>query len=221
MDTGGTSFDVGLITEGHYPTRWDQSLAQFMVNIPMTAMDTIGSGTGSYVRVDGTSERIEVGPDSAGYKVGYSNMDSDVDTVTATDCTLALGDLNPGSFLGGDIPMDHDVATSSAASRRTGRSTPASASARTRPTTGKSIRSIRRHTPSGRSNCGSGSVPAVSPSSTWTPCRRGIPSYRTSNPTSTPSTRSGRARRRRISASASTPSRSRGEPPSRPRRESR
>ena len=109
-DVGGTSFDVGLITEGHYPTRWDQSLAQFMVNIPMTAMDTIGSGTGSYVRVDRTSERIEVGPDSAGYKVGYSNMDSDVDTVTVTDCTLALGYLNPDSFLGGDIPMDRDVA---------------------------------------------------------------------------------------------------------------
>ena len=109
-DVGGTSFDVGLITEGHYPTRWDQSLAQFMVNIPMTAMDTIGSGTGSYVRVDRTSERIEVGPDSAGYRVGVSNLDSDVETVTVTDCTLALGYLNPDSFLGGDIPMDREVA---------------------------------------------------------------------------------------------------------------
>ena len=109
-DVGGTSFDVGLITEGHYPTRWDQSLAQFMISIPMTAMDTIGSGTGSYVRVDRTSERIEVGPDSAGYEVGASNLDSDVETVTVTDCTLALGYLNPDSFLGGDIPMDRDLA---------------------------------------------------------------------------------------------------------------
>ncbi len=109
-DVGGTSFDVGLITEGHYPTRWDQSLAQFMVNIPMTAMDTIGSGTGSYVRVDRASDRIEVGPDSAGYKVGVSNQDADVETVTVTDCTLALGYLNPDSFLGGDIPIDRDVA---------------------------------------------------------------------------------------------------------------
>ena len=109
-DVGGTSFDVGLITEGHYPTRWDQSLAQLMVNIPMTAMDTIGSGTGSYVRVDRTSERLEVGPDSAGYKVGVSNLDSDVETVTVTDCTLALGYLNEEEFLGGDIPMDRDVA---------------------------------------------------------------------------------------------------------------
>jgi N-methylhydantoinase A/acetone carboxylase beta subunit len=109
-DVGGTSFDVGLITEGHYPTRWDQSLAQFMISIPMTAMDTIGSGTGSYVRVDRTSDRIEVGPDSAGYLVGAANQDADVTTPTVTDCTLLLGYLNPDSFLGGDIPLSLDVA---------------------------------------------------------------------------------------------------------------
>ncbi|MFB6206521.1 MAG: hydantoinase/oxoprolinase family protein [Haloglomus sp.] len=109
-DVGGTSFDVGLITEGHYPTRWDQSLAQFLVNIPMTAMDTIGSGTGSYVRVDHTSKRIEVGPDSAGYLVGASNQDADIDTPTVTDCTLLLGYLSPDEFLGGDIPLSLDDA---------------------------------------------------------------------------------------------------------------
>lgn len=105
-DVGGTSFDVGLITEGHYPTRWDQSLAQFMVNIPMTAMDTIGSGTGSYVRVDQASNRPEVGPDSAGYLVGTANEESGVETPTVTDCTVALGYLNPDYFLGGDIDLD-------------------------------------------------------------------------------------------------------------------
>lgn len=109
-DVGGTSFDVGLITEGHYPTRWDQSLAKFMVNIPMAAMDTIGSGTGSYVRVDRTSNRLEVGPDSAGYLVGVSNDNADVETPTVTDCTAMLGYLNPDYFLGGDIPLDVDRA---------------------------------------------------------------------------------------------------------------
>lgn len=110
-DVGGTSFDVGLITEGHYPTRWDQSLAQFMVNIPMTAMDTIGSGTGSYVRVDRTSGRLEVGPGSAGYLVGVSNEESGLETPTVTDCTAMLGYLNPEYFLGGDIELDVDRAT--------------------------------------------------------------------------------------------------------------
>lgn len=109
-DVGGTSFDVGLITEGHYPTRWDQSLAQFLVNIPMTALDTIGSGTGSYVRVDRASERIEVGPDSAGYLVGVCNEESGLETPTVTDCTAMLGYLNPDFFLGGDIDINVDRA---------------------------------------------------------------------------------------------------------------
>jgi N-methylhydantoinase A/acetone carboxylase beta subunit len=109
-DVGGTSFDVGLITEGHYPTRWDQSLAKFMVNIPMAAMDTIGSGTGSYVRVDRASNRLEVGPDSAGYLVGVSNEDSGLETPTVTDCTAMLGYINPDYFLGGDIPLNVDRA---------------------------------------------------------------------------------------------------------------
>ncbi|MXR50381.1 hydantoinase/oxoprolinase family protein [Halovenus sp. WSH3] len=109
-DVGGTSFDVGLITEGHYPTRWDQSLAQFMVNIPMTAMDTIGSGTGSFVRVDRASNRLEVGPDSAGYLVGVANEESGLDTPTVTDCTAMLGYLNPEYFLGGKIDLDVDRA---------------------------------------------------------------------------------------------------------------
>ncbi|WP_246985431.1 hydantoinase/oxoprolinase family protein [Halorientalis marina] len=109
-DVGGTSFDVAMITEGHYPTRWDQSLAQFLTNIPMTALDSIGSGTGSYLRVDRASNRIEVGPDSAGYLVGVSNEDADVTTPTVTDCTALLGYINPDFFLGGDIPIDVDAA---------------------------------------------------------------------------------------------------------------
>jgi N-methylhydantoinase A/acetone carboxylase beta subunit len=109
-DVGGTSFDVSLITEGHYPTRWDQSLAQFLVNIPMTALDSIGSGTGSYVRVDPASDRLEVGPDSAGYLVGVANEESGLETPTVTDCTAVLGYLNPDRFLGGDIPLDLDRA---------------------------------------------------------------------------------------------------------------
>jgi N-methylhydantoinase A/acetone carboxylase beta subunit len=109
-DVGGTSFDVALITEGHYPTRWDQSLAQFLTNIPMTALDSIGSGTGSYLRVDRASQRIEVGPQSAGYRVGVSNENDDVEVPTVTDCTALLGYINPDFFLGGDIPIDVDAA---------------------------------------------------------------------------------------------------------------
>jgi len=109
-DVGGTSFDVGLITKGHYPTRWDTVLSQFIVNIPMTSMDTIGSGTGSYVRLEPSSGRLQVGPDSAGHLVGVSNEESGLDTPTVTDCTAMLGYLNDEYFLGGDIPLNVDRA---------------------------------------------------------------------------------------------------------------
>jgi N-methylhydantoinase A/acetone carboxylase beta subunit len=109
-DVGGTSFDVALITKGHYPTRWDTVLSQFIVNIPMTSMDTIGSGTGSYVRLEQASERLQVGPDSAGYLVGVSNEESGLETPTVTDCTAMLGYLNDEYFLGGDIPLNVDRA---------------------------------------------------------------------------------------------------------------
>lgn len=109
-DVGGTSFEAALITEGHYPTRWDQALGQFMINIPMPAMDTIGSGTGSYVNIDTKSGRIDVGPRSAGSKIGVCNRDSDVETPTITDCTVILGYVNPDFFLGGDIELDVDHA---------------------------------------------------------------------------------------------------------------
>jgi N-methylhydantoinase A/oxoprolinase/acetone carboxylase beta subunit len=109
-DVGGTSFDVALITEGHYQTRWDQALAQFLVNIPMTAMDTIGSGTGSFVRLDRATDRLKVGPESAGYQVGVSNKQSGLERPTVTDCSVILGYLNPDRFLGGNIDLDVDRA---------------------------------------------------------------------------------------------------------------
>lgn len=109
-DVGGTSFEAALITEGHYPTRWDQALGQFMINIPMPAMDTIGSGTGSFVNIDRKSGRIDVGPESAGSEIGVCNRDADLDTPTITDCTAILGYLNPDFFLGGDIDIDVDRA---------------------------------------------------------------------------------------------------------------
>jgi acetone carboxylase beta subunit len=111
-DVGGTSFEAGLITEGHYPTRWDHALSQFMVNIPLPVMDTIGSGTGSFVSIDENSNRLDIGPKSAGSEVGIANVDSDLDTPTVTDCSAILGYLNPDFFLGGDIDLDLDHARS-------------------------------------------------------------------------------------------------------------
>lgn len=109
-DVGGTSFDVGLTMEKYVPTKWESSLGGFILNIPMIALDSIGAGTGMYVRYNDVSARLEFGPESAGYLIGVCNKDSGVETVTMTDCSLILGYLNPEYFLGGKVPLNKNRA---------------------------------------------------------------------------------------------------------------
>jgi acetone carboxylase beta subunit len=109
-DVGGTSFDVGLAMERYVPTKWESSLGRYILNIPMIALDSIGAGTGMYVRYNEISERLEFGPESAGYKIGVCNEKSGVETVTMTDCSLILGYINPDYFLGGKIPLNKNRA---------------------------------------------------------------------------------------------------------------
>jgi N-methylhydantoinase A/acetone carboxylase beta subunit len=70
----------------------------------------VGAGTGSYVRINPTSNRIEIGPDSAGASIGVSWPEGGVDNLTITDCNVVLGYINPDFFLGGDITLDRDRA---------------------------------------------------------------------------------------------------------------
>ncbi|MFX0007378.1 MAG: hydantoinase/oxoprolinase family protein [Candidatus Hermodarchaeota archaeon] len=109
-DVGGTSFDVGLIMERYVPTKWESSLGRFILNIPMIGLDSIGAGTGMYVRYNNISGRLEFGPESAGYQIGVCNEESGVDTVTMTDCSLILGYLNPNYFLGGKVKLNKERA---------------------------------------------------------------------------------------------------------------
>ena len=109
-DIGGTSFDVGLITEGQHAIRTEWALAQFVLNTPMIAMDSIGAGTGTYVRLDPVIRRINLGPDSAGHRVGVCYEAGGVDTPTVTDCHVVLGYVNPDYFLGGEIQLSAERA---------------------------------------------------------------------------------------------------------------
>ncbi len=109
-DVGGTSFDVGLLMERYVPTKWESSLGRFILNIPMIALDSIGAGTGMYVRYNNISGRLEFGPESAGYRIGVCNESSGVETVTMTDCSIILGYLNPDYFLGGKIKLNKERA---------------------------------------------------------------------------------------------------------------
>ncbi len=109
-DIGGTSFDLALITDGEFTIKQNPDVARFLLNMPLVQIDSVGAGTGSYVRINPTSNRIEIGPDSAGAKIGVSWPESGVETVSITDCNVALGYINPDFFLGGDITLDRQLA---------------------------------------------------------------------------------------------------------------
>lgn len=109
-DVGGTSFDVGTVINGDVLLRDTGLIDRFLVNTPMVAVDSIGAGTGSYVRVDPVTNRLRLGPDSAGYRVGVCWPEGKVDTVTVNDANLILGLLNPNNFLGGQVRLDRERA---------------------------------------------------------------------------------------------------------------
>ncbi len=109
-DIGGTSFDIALVTDGEYEIKNVPDVARMLLNIPLVQIDSVGSGTGSFVRVEPNSNRIEIGPDSAGARIGVSWPEGGLDTVSITDCNVVLGTVNPEYFLGGDITLDRAIA---------------------------------------------------------------------------------------------------------------
>jgi N-methylhydantoinase A/oxoprolinase/acetone carboxylase beta subunit len=105
-DIGGTSFDMALITKGNFAIASDPDMARLVLSLPLVAMDSVGAGAGSFVRLDPYSGSIKLGPDSAGYRVGTCWPESGLDTVSVSDCHVVLGYLNPDNFLGGAIKLD-------------------------------------------------------------------------------------------------------------------
>jgi N-methylhydantoinase A/acetone carboxylase beta subunit len=109
-DIGGTSFDIALITDERFEITQTPDIARFVMNMPLVRIDSIGAGTGSFVRVNPNSSRPELGPDSAGSRIGVCWPAGGTDTVSVTDLNLVLGRLNPHYFLGGEVELDVEIA---------------------------------------------------------------------------------------------------------------
>ncbi|MDD2704414.1 MAG: hydantoinase/oxoprolinase family protein [Acidocella sp.] len=105
-DIGGTSFDMALITKGSFAMVSDPDMARLVLSLPLVAMDSVGAGAGSFIRLDPHTGALKLGPDSAGYRVGMCWAESGLDTVSVSDCHVVLGYLNPNNFLGGAIKLD-------------------------------------------------------------------------------------------------------------------
>ncbi|MGD0075988.1 MAG: hydantoinase/oxoprolinase family protein [Candidatus Binataceae bacterium] len=109
-DVGGTSFDVGIITANTYTIRTQPETARYLLALPMVMIDSVGAGMGTVVRLNPYSRRIELGPDSAGARIGLSYPEGGMSVPSLTDCHVILGILDPNYFLGGEIKLDRERA---------------------------------------------------------------------------------------------------------------
>lgn len=109
-DMGGTSFDVGLITDGEPLIEREVVVTRRMFNLPTLVMDTVGAGMGMYVSVDPITNRITLGPESAGADPGPVAYGAGNEVPTVMDCALITGLLNPHNYLGGKLELRTDAA---------------------------------------------------------------------------------------------------------------
>ncbi|HEY2988138.1 MAG TPA: hydantoinase/oxoprolinase family protein [Candidatus Binatia bacterium] len=109
-DMGGTSFDVGLITEGYWRYAPEPIVERFRVLQPIIDIESIGAGGGTIARVDPDTGRLLVGPKSAGASPGPVCYDGGGAEVTVTDADLTLGIIDPNYFLGGKKVLNQEKA---------------------------------------------------------------------------------------------------------------
>ncbi len=111
-DMGGTSFDVGLITESK-PSfyQYHPVIDRWAVELTMLESRSIGAGGGSIARVDPLmGNRLLVGPQSAGSMPGPACYDMGGTDPTVTDADVVLGYINPDYFHGGSIRLNVEKA---------------------------------------------------------------------------------------------------------------
>jgi N-methylhydantoinase A/oxoprolinase/acetone carboxylase beta subunit len=108
-DVGGTSFDAGAITAGVLPIDREPGFQDMYVNVPMLGITSIGAGTGTYIRVDPSTNRIKLGPDSAGGTPGPAFMEAGNTTPTINDVNLLLGILSETNYLGGKVKINKNA----------------------------------------------------------------------------------------------------------------
>ncbi len=113
-DTGGTTFDVGLVRDGSLVYTRDSWLGpRWLGDIIGTStvdMRSIGAGGGSIAWID-AGGLLRVGPQSAGSVPGPACYGRGGDQPTVTDAAMHLGYIDPGYFNGGRLGLDPEAAT--------------------------------------------------------------------------------------------------------------
>ncbi|MEU7815944.1 hydantoinase/oxoprolinase family protein [Pseudonocardia sp. NPDC049154] len=107
-DTGGTSYDVGVVRDGEVSSTREAWLGaphlSHMTGLPSIDIKSVGAGGGSIAAV--VSGLLTVGPRSAGARPGPVCYGQGGTEPTVTDAAVVLGYLDPEYFLGGRVTLD-------------------------------------------------------------------------------------------------------------------
>jgi N-methylhydantoinase A len=113
-DTGGTTFDVSLVRDGHIPRTRETWIGPVhrghITGFPSVDVTSVGAGGGSIAWVD-NGGLLHVGPRSAGSEPGPACYGRGGLEATLTDACLVLGYLDPEFFLGGSMRLDEHAAS--------------------------------------------------------------------------------------------------------------
>jgi N-methylhydantoinase A len=108
-DTGGTSFDVGVIRDRKIVFARETWLGPLfeghITGLSSVDVRSIGAGGGSIAWLD-PGGLLRVGPQSAGADPGPACYGRGGEEPTVTDAAAVLGYLDPGHFLGGEMALD-------------------------------------------------------------------------------------------------------------------
>ncbi len=112
-DTGGTTFDVGLVRDGNLVFSRDSWIGRrwtgHMVAMSTVDVRSIGAGGGSIAWVD-AGGLLRVGPQSAGAMPGPACYGRGGNFPTVTDASVVLGYIDPAYFNGGRMTLDRAAA---------------------------------------------------------------------------------------------------------------
>jgi N-methylhydantoinase A len=115
MDIGGTSTDIAFVVDGAAQVT-DEWEFEFSMPLGMPAVDvrSFGAGGGSIIGVDEMGT-LHVGPESAGASPGPAAYGRGGTRPTITDAYVALGIVQNGLFLGGELELDREAAVAALA----------------------------------------------------------------------------------------------------------
>ncbi len=109
-DVGGTSFDVGLVVDGQPLVNSRPVFDKYHTVLPIADVASVGAGGGSIAWIEPATGQLKVGPRSAGAIPGPACYGKGGEEPTVTDANVVLGRIDPASFMGGEQPLDRDLA---------------------------------------------------------------------------------------------------------------